>query len=96
MWAKSGSELFFVGPSRGMVATQLDPSSGRVLTQETLFTLPQRYGGTSAQSFYDISSDGERFVMVRSFIDDAEEEDFTGFVLVRNWFEELRERMGGN
>ena len=45
---------------------------------------------------YDISSDGERFLMVRGYIEDAEGEDFTGFIIVQNWFKELRERMGSN
>ena len=45
---------------------------------------------------YDISSDGERFLMVRGYIEDAEGEDFTGFIIVQHWFEELRERMGSN
>ena len=45
---------------------------------------------------YDISSDGERFLMVRGYIEDAEGEDFTGFIIVQNWFEELRERLVPN
>ena len=95
VWAKSGHELFFIDESRGMVATQLDPNSGRVLTQETLFTLPQGYVADNANSFYDISSDGERFLMVRGYVDDSVGEGFTGFIVVQNWFEELCERMGG-
>ena len=95
VWAKSGSELFFMDQSRGIVATQLDPTSGRVLTQETLFTLPPGYAGNDSNSFYDISSDGERFLMIRAY-DDTDGEGFAGFILVQNFFEELRERMGGN
>ena len=40
VWAKSGGELFFMDPGRGIVATQLDPNSVRVLDREQLFTLP--------------------------------------------------------
>jgi hypothetical protein len=96
VWAKSGNELFFMDESRGIVASQLDPTSGRVLDQETLFTVPQGYAGSDSQSFYDISLDGERFLMVRQYVDEAGGEAFTGFIVVQNWFEELTARMGSN
>ena len=37
---------------------------------------------------YDISPDGERFLMVKENADD--EDTPTEFVLVQNWFEELK------
>ena len=93
VWAKSGSELFFMDPGRGIVATQLDPNSGRVLDQETLFTLPPGYAGNDSQSFYDISSDGERFLMVRVYIDETEAAAASGFIVIQNFFELLKERV---
>ncbi len=96
VWAKSGQELFFMDESRGLVAAQLDPASGRVLAQETLFTLPDGYqaqADNGGNDFYDVTSDGERFLMVRRYVDAAAETEFTGFVLVQNFFEELRARV---
>jgi len=93
VWAKSGNELFFMDQSRGMVAAQLDPNSGRVLDQETLFALPPGVAENDSNSFYDISSDGERFLMVRGYIDAAEREGLAGFILVQNFFELLKERV---
>jgi hypothetical protein len=93
VWAKSGRELFFVGADRTMVAAQFDPASGRVLDKETLFSLPVGYPAAGANSFYDVSSDGERFLMVRPYVDDTQDEASAGWVLVQNFFEELKARV---
>ena len=94
VWAKSGRELFFMDQARGLVAAQFDPESGQVLAHQTLFTLPAGYlaqaPSDGGNDFYDVSSDGERFLMARPYIDDAEGEGFAGFILVQNFFEELK------
>jgi hypothetical protein len=94
VWAKSGRELFFMDQARGLVAAQFDPESGQVLAHQTLFTLPAGYLAQApsdwGNDFYDVSSDGERFLMARPYIDDAEGEGFAGFILVQNFFEELK------
>ena len=90
MWAKSGSELFFMDGTRGLISAQIDPASGQVLDRQTLFTIPDEYFINEAS--YEPHSDGERFLMVRS--DGIDMRD--AFVVVQNWFTELRERMGGN
>jgi len=93
VWAKSGRELFFFGPDRTMVVAQFDPVSGRVLDKETLFSLPAGYPAVVSNNFYDVSLDGERFLMVRPYVDDTQEEASGGWVLVQNFFEVLKERI---
>jgi hypothetical protein len=46
------------------------------------------FGGNA--QVYDVTPDGRRFVMVRSLSGDGE----TELVLVQNWFEELKARVG--
>ena len=90
VWAKSGRELFFMDRERGLVAAQFDPASGQVLAKDTLFTLPSGYVTQSvdgSNDFYDVSSDGERFLMVRQY---GQEEVSTSLILVLNFFEELK------
>jgi hypothetical protein len=88
--------LFFVNPEGELVAARFDPAPGRVAEQETLFTLPAGVvGPTSAtgsagNDFYDVSSDGERFLMARSTGMGKDETGITRFVLVQNFFEELK------
>ena len=93
VWAKSGSELFFIQPdTRALISAQIDPASGQVLDRQTLFTIPGGYYVDEAT--YEPHSDGERFLMAR--FDDGDTPDPGTFVIVLNWFTELRERMGGN
>jgi serine/threonine-protein kinase len=93
VWAKSGRELFFVSPGRGLVTARFDPASGRVVARETLFALPTGVVGpaeASGTDFYDVSSGGERFLMARSYRAGEDETDAIGYVLVQNFFEELK------
>ena len=95
MWAHSGSELFFVDAEEGLVAAEVEADSVfRVLRSETLFNVGSDYFLTEGGSYYDIGPDDERFLMLRL----AGLDDDTGgggrFILVVNWFEELRERLG--
>ena len=93
VWAKSGRELFFVDENRGMVAAQFDPASGQVLARETLFTISAAYSLSRGNNFYDVSSDGERFLMVRPY---GLEEGSRSVIIVQNFFEELKRLLPSN
>ena len=96
LWAHSGRELFFVDGSRALVAAQVETDSGfQVGEKETLFTLPPGYLGNPVSTLYDIAPDDQRFLMVRDYQGDAQEEAVSPFVLVNNFFEVLKERVGG-
>jgi len=81
-----------VDEDRGLLAASFDPSSGRPQAPVRLFTIPPEYPAQASDNFYDVSSDGERFLMARGLGDTGLNEVY----LVTNWFEELRERMGEN
>ena len=49
----------------------------------------QRTGGTNA--FYDVTPDGQRFLMVRT--SEQQQEAATQINFVLNWFEELKRRV---
>ncbi len=69
----------------------------RVLRRETLFTLGVEFAVLMGFNLYDIGPDDERFLMLR--LSSASSGDSGGggrFILVENWFTELRERLGGN
>ena len=92
LWAHSGRELFFVDEDRGLVAAQFDPASGQVLAQETLYTIPVGYVVAPGGNFYDITSDDQRFLMVRPYEGEGEAAS-TEVIVVENFFEELKERV---
>jgi Tol biopolymer transport system component len=81
----AGGELFYRHDSN-VVAVQIDLPSGRPGTPIVLFEGPYLPGGN-----YDVSPDGRRFVMVapRSGAGARRE-----VMVVLNWFEELKEKMG--
>ena len=94
VWSPEGQELFFWLPNTGLMASRVETeptfSSG---TPERLFdTTGYRLSGSSRR--YDISPEGERFVMVLS--DGARatgDNSFVGLIFVENWFTELTERV---
>jgi hypothetical protein len=94
LWAHGGRELFFVTADRRLVAAEVESASGfRVLERETLFALGSEYFVIEGADFYDIAPDDQRFLLARLASDEAGSAD-DRFVLVTNWFEELRERVG--
>jgi len=94
LWAHDGSELFFVDAEGAFVAAEVDADSAfRVLGSETLFSTDGYFieGGTDT---YDIGPDDERFLMLRNSALGGDNGGGGRYILVQNWFEELRERMG--
>ncbi len=97
MWAHSGSELFFVDAEGGFVAAEVEADSVfSVLRSQTLFDTSD-YILFEGSDLHDIGPDDERFLMLRLAGLASDTNDDSGgsrFVLVVNWFTELRERMG--
>ena len=70
------------------VAMTPDPTLG---TPRVIFDQPYAYGSTVALTNYDVSADGQRFLMVKT------ESGVASFSVVLNWFSELaRLAPGGN
>ncbi len=97
LWAHSGSELFFRDAERGLVAAEVEADSTfRVLGIETLFAVEGGLVVAEGLNLYDVGPDDERFLMLRRTALRGDAGGDTRFILVENWFEELRERLGGN
>ncbi|HSH76688.1 MAG TPA: hypothetical protein VLA09_13455, partial [Longimicrobiales bacterium] len=93
LWGPDGSELFFVNPgTRELMSAAVETTSRfQVRGVESLFTIPDGYFVGRTADFYDVSRDGERFLMARLAALAAE---FSPeLILVQNWFEELKERV---
>jgi hypothetical protein len=87
VWARNGRELFFRQGEKMMVvdvatSPAFSASRPRVLFEgryEVSFLVP-------GARFYDVSPDGQRFLMVKSEATDAPRQ----LHLIVNWFEELK------
>ena len=93
-WAPDGRELFYVQAVEGQMAlvavgveTREEIELGR---PEVLFrgpfVLPLAFGRN-----YDVSSDGQRFLMVRR---PEQDEALERLTVVLNWLDELKQRVG--
>ena len=94
LWAHNGRELFFVDAQGGLVAAGVEADSVfRILQRETLFTIGSEYLLLEGIDFHDIRPDDEQFLMVRAAVVSGESNGDTRFILVQNFFEELKERV---
>ncbi|HSG09927.1 MAG TPA: protein kinase [Longimicrobiales bacterium] len=102
VWSRDGTELFYrvrdeqVTPL-GLVSVRFRADSTFVVTGRTaLFDLGNEFASDITGRGYDVDLKGERFLLTAlsqtTVADDAATADI---VLVKNWFEELRRRLGG-
>jgi serine/threonine-protein kinase len=84
-WNPNGKELFYRTGNRMMVV-EVSTRSGDIVLSQPRVLFEQRYAFGSAQTIanYDVSPDGQRFVMVK---DDSSSGRLN---VVLNWFEELK------
>jgi Tol biopolymer transport system component len=87
MWAPDGRELFYrIGDQMMAVTVTTEPDLA--LGQPVVFFEGRYRDDPDARgSFYDVSRDGRRFLMIK----DKEDQSFTTQInVVLNWFEELK------
>lgn len=91
VWTRDGRELFYVAPDGALMMVSVDPRGATwSASRPERLLVPGYYtlAGGDFSTSYDVSRDGQRFLMVKSD-DDARPTD-ARIVVVRNWFEELR------
>ena len=99
MWAPNGSELFFISGTRIMAAAvQTRPAfiaaRPTVLLDDRSLLLDARTFATGAHRTFDVSRDGQRFLVLKDSARSTDEESVpAGMIVVQNWFEELKAKM---
>ncbi len=87
VWSPTGRELFFLDASQNMVAMPVAPGPGfRTGSPQVLFSATG-YFSQVYQQMFDVSSDGQQFVMIRA---EAREQ---GVVVVTGFLDDLKHRM---
>lgn len=91
--ARSGQELFYVAPDGALTAVRVDTRGATWSAGTPAKILEGRYftgGGTGNLSrSYDVSPDGQRFLMIKQAGSDQTATP-PQIIVVRNWFEELK------
>jgi Tol biopolymer transport system component len=93
LWARNGKQLFYRSGAAGTQLNQVwsvdvQTESGFSASKPKLVFEQPGYGNGSPIRCWDISPDGERFLMVK--LEERKPQPLTELVLVQNWFEELR------
>ena len=92
-WAHSGDELFYRSGD-GMMAVEITTQpSFRTGTPRQLFEGPYRRSSSPTTAQYDVSADGQRFLMVQ---EESQEAEAPQLNVVLNWFEELKRLVPSN
>jgi eukaryotic-like serine/threonine-protein kinase len=88
LWARSGRELFFMTSTNRLVVVQIKSSTGfEFSSPQPLFDLAP-YLLRSVGRPFDISSDAQRFVVVKAAAYGSSARP--SIVIVSNWLEELK------
>ncbi len=96
LWARDGGELFYRIAGGGVVAVAIETNPRfRPGPPAVVFEGNYYLGGDAGRRNYDISPDGERFLMIKdnAVADGTEAEAEAQVVLVLNFFEELKARV---
>jgi hypothetical protein len=87
VWARSGHELFYLASGGTVMAVPIESTSGfRAGDPSKLFAGP--YFTEFSGSSYDVSPDGQRFLMIKTA--GSAVTNTPRIIVVENWFEELK------
>ncbi|MCH7875993.1 MAG: PD40 domain-containing protein [Gemmatimonadetes bacterium] len=89
VWAHSGRELFYKGSGNLMVVEVL-PGATFVAGERGMLFSTQGFRSSTQHPFYDVTTDDQRFVMIQNI----GEEEATELIVVENFFEELKAKVG--
>jgi Tol biopolymer transport system component len=94
LWARSGKELFYLGPSGAVMSTSVEGGATfRAGNQTRLFEGPYSLYANASGRTYDVSPDGQRFLMIKVGARSDGTSAPTNIMVVLNWFEELKARV---
>jgi len=92
LWAPNSRELFYINPEGRIVAVPIQPGPGfiagnaQTIVDGPLVMNPPGIGGR----MYDVSRDGQRFLMVKPVESAEQEAPPPQIIVVQNWTEELK------
>jgi Tol biopolymer transport system component len=89
-WARDGHTLFFLGPKSLMVSRIESTPRFVFQTPEAVLDRGKYVLSTPAPLQYDVSPDGQRFLLLKPVTDADAGTESARVVVVENWYEELK------
>ena len=83
LWNRTGNELFYRSGNKMMAVSVSTTPDATLAAPRVIFERAYAYGSTVALTNYDVSADGQRFLMVKR------ESAVAHLSIVLNWFSEL-------
>jgi len=93
VWSPNGRELLYIDQDRNMMAVPVRTSGTFERDAPQRLFSAAGYFSTQVRNF-DISRDGQRFLMIKEVEGTAAERPDVTINVVLNWFEELKQRVG--
>ena len=92
VWAHSGRELFYKSGGNLMSASVVPDTTFVIGERRVLFSIQGYRGPYDQHQLYAVAPDDQRFVMYREGGGEGDRDAY--LIVVENFFEELRQRMG--
>jgi Tol biopolymer transport system component len=86
VWARDRPELFYLNDAGEMVSVEVLPGDDFRIGAEQVLFLATAYRDDFFHATYDVTADGQRFIMIRVSESGSFDEDL---IVVENWHEEL-------
>jgi len=90
LWARNGKQLFFRWQDQ-VWAVDVGTGGGLATSKPRLLFEKSGYSGAVPIRSWDLSLDGQRFLMIK--LDQRKPTPVTEMILVQNWTEELKQRV---
>ncbi len=94
-WARSGRELFYLDASNTLTAVPVQTSGSTFSAGKPAKVFDAKYSTPFPPRSYDVSADGQRFLMLKDSAAGDPNATPASMVVVEHWFEELKQRVNG-
>ena len=92
-WARSGRELFYLDASNTLTTVPVQTSGSTFSAGKPAKVFDTKYAEPNPARHYDVSPDGQRFLMLKAARAGDPNATPASMVVVLNWFEELKQRV---
>jgi hypothetical protein len=93
VWARSGRELFYLDESGALIVVPVRKSGTTFIAGHPAKVFDTAYVEPNPARHYDVSPDGQRFLMVKDRAARDPNATPANMVVVEHWFEELKWRV---
>jgi serine/threonine-protein kinase len=92
-WSRGSHELFFLDAANTLKVVRVDTSGPTFVSGPPLKVFDTPYFEPNPNRYYDVSSDGQRFLMIKENTTARRSATPASMIVVQNWADELKARL---